>query len=310
MNQAQSFASLIKRSSSPLAPVQAALPPAWDALAGRGLSAAGEVRAVLFDVYGMLFVSSVGDVSVREVVSGGAVSGPFPADRKISDRPPHPLVKDPAAPLPCMTAFFQNAVIERHARSKKRGAAFTEIRVEEIWDGYTGPLPEGWPRGGKELALHYELAVNPVYPMPDALETIIALREKNCILGIISNAQFFSPLLFEAFFGAAPAALGFDPGLLVWSFEEEEAKPSPRLFEKAAARLAELGVSRGETLFTGNDMRSDIVPAAQAGFIPVLFAGDKRSLRLRDLLPEPGRPAAVIRTLAELRGLQIPRRIR
>jgi putative hydrolase of the HAD superfamily len=274
------------------------------------LSAAGEIRAVLFDVYGTLFVSSAGDVSVREAVSGGAVSGPFPADKEISHRPPHPQAEALAAPLPGMTAFFQNAAAECHARSKEHGAAFPEIRVEEIWDGYTGPLPPGWPRGGKELALRYELAVNPVYPMPDALETIKALREKNCILGIISNAQFFSPLLFEAFFGAPPLDLGFDPRLLVWSFEEREAKPSPRLFEKAAARLSRLGVSREEALFIGNDMRSDIVPAAQAGFTPVLFAGDKRSLRLRDLLPKPGRPAAVIRTLTELRSLQIPRRIR
>jgi putative hydrolase of the HAD superfamily len=203
-----------------------------------------------------------------------------------------------------MTAYFKNAVLGLHARSKTKGAAFPEVRVEEIWAGYDGPVPEGWPREKRKLALYYELTVNPVYPMPDALETITVLREQGCVLGIISNAQFFSPLLFNAFFGKPPAALGFDPRLLLWSFAEGEAKPSPRLFEKAAAVLSASGIRRGQALFVGNDMRSDIVPAAAAGFIAVLFAGDKRSLRTRGLLPKPGVPAAVIGNLRSLGSLQ------
>ena len=303
----------------PLVPVPPGLPPPWKLTA----LPPGPFKAVLFDLYGTLFVSAAGDTASREAalqetalngsVCRGAVSPPDPPDGGLSARPPNPPTAAPAGTFPArtappeleaMTAYFKNAVIRSHAWAKAGGAAFPEVRVEEIWAGYDGPVPKGWPREKRRLALQYELAVNPVYPMPDALETITALRRRGCVLGIISNAQFFSPLLFNAFFGKTPAALGFDPRLLLWSFAEGEAKPSPRLFEKAAAGLAACGIRPGQALFVGNDMRSDVVPAAAAGFTAVLFAGDKRSLRTRGLLPEPGVPAAVIGDLRSLGGLQ------
>jgi putative hydrolase of the HAD superfamily len=37
-----------------------------------------------------------------------------------------------------------------------------------------------------------------------------------------------------------------------------------------------------QVLYVGNDMRNDICPAAATGFHTALFAGDKRSLRLRE----------------------------
>jgi putative hydrolase of the HAD superfamily len=40
-------------------------------------------------------------------------------------------------------------------------------------------------------------------------------------------------------------------------------------------------VSPEEVLYVGNDMRNDIMPATKVGFQGVLFAGDSRSLRLR-----------------------------
>jgi putative hydrolase of the HAD superfamily len=144
--------------------------------------------------------------------------------------------------------------------------------------------------------------------MPGAAETIGKLKDSGVVLGIISNAQFFSPLLFNAFFGKDPAEMGFDPRLLIWSFEEAEAKPSARLFEKALARLKVLGIKADEAVYTGNDIKNDIIPAAAAGFKTVLFAGDRRSLRLRDMDPlrtktisgEQTVPSFVIRDLQSL----------
>ncbi|GHT78050.1 hypothetical protein FACS1894130_03980 [Spirochaetia bacterium] len=53
----------------------------------------------------------------------------------------------------------------------------------------------------------------------------------------------------------------------------------------------------------GNDMLNDTVPAA--GFKTLLFAGDGRSLRLRqdNPLTEDVRPTAVIRRLADIPGI-------
>jgi putative hydrolase of the HAD superfamily len=42
-----------------------------------------------------------------------------------------------------------------------------------------------------------------------------------------------------------------------------------------------MGIAGEQAAFIGNDMRNDIAPAHAAGLQTVLFAGDARSLRLR-----------------------------
>jgi putative hydrolase of the HAD superfamily len=121
-------------------------------------------------------------------------------------------------------------------------------------------------------------------------------------LGIVSNAQFFTPLLFNAFLGQSHEALGFLPSLCVYSFLEGIAKPSPLLFRKAAGALAAVGIRAQETLYMGNDMLNDILTAKQAGFRTALFAGDGRSLRLREEDPRCAglKPDYLIKSLSQL----------
>ena len=99
--------------------------------------------------------------------------------------------------------------------------------------------------------------------------------------GIISNAQFYTPFLFKWFLNSEIKELGFDPGLLFYSYQYEVAKPSPALFNMAAEKLYSKGIQPGSVLFVGNDMLNDIYPAHAIGFQTALFAGDRRSLRLR-----------------------------
>ena len=99
--------------------------------------------------------------------------------------------------------------------------------------------------------------------------------------GIISNAQFYTPLLLEKFLNASLKKAGFADDLLIFSYQTEYAKPSEHLFHLAKRRLEKRGIATGETLYLGNDMLNDILPAQKIGFKTALFAGDKRSLRLR-----------------------------
>jgi putative hydrolase of the HAD superfamily len=100
-------------------------------------------------------------------------------------------------------------------------------------------------------------------------------------MGIISNAQFYTPYLFKWFLDFAPEDLGFDPELVFYSYEFERAKPSAALFAMAAQKLRDKGLAPSSVLYLGNDMLNDIFPAKNSGFQTALFAGDKRSLRLR-----------------------------
>lgn len=57
-----------------------------------------------------------------------------------------------------------------------------------------------------------------------------------------------------------------------------------------------------QTLYVGNDMLNDILPAAQVGFRTALFAADKRSLRLRKDDPRVSQtvPDIVVTNLEEV----------
>jgi putative hydrolase of the HAD superfamily len=223
------------------------------------------IRVVLFDIYGTLFSSAAGEIT--------------------SEIPPNPNNAGPDNEA----AFFRQAVLERHLAGYAT-TPYPEVRVEEIWASYP-ELPEGM--SGAEFALRYELAHNPVTPMPGALPCIRALGQGGLALGIVSNAQFFTPLLFKAFFGAGPEDLGFAPDLIAYSYEHGRAKPDPELFQVVLKHVQARGYRIDECLYVGNDMLNDVYGAKNVGMKGALFAGDRQSLRLRednplcrDLMPD------------------------
>ncbi|MDD5476422.1 MAG: hypothetical protein PHU03_07930, partial [Syntrophales bacterium] len=108
------------------------------------------------------------------------------------------------------------------------------------------------------------------------------LKGSSVIMGIISNAQFYTPLLFSAHLGAGLEDLGFRKDLIFFSYELGYCKPSSTAFKKAARTLMNEGIEPGQALYLGNDILKDIIPAGEAGLQTVLFAGDARSLNLRE----------------------------
>jgi putative hydrolase of the HAD superfamily len=153
------------------------------------------------------------------------------------------------------------------------------VVIEDVWGEVLGL---GSPKRAREFALEYELLFNPVWPMPHLEELLKSLRSLIDVMGIVSNAQFFTPLLFKAFTGSSPGANGFHEELALYSYIYEHAKPSPFLFERARAILENWGIAAENALYVGNDMLNDIFAAGRCGFQTALFAGDKRSLRLRE----------------------------
>jgi putative hydrolase of the HAD superfamily len=284
MSAGERLVELIRRYSPPASP----LPVRERLLAATKPSEAG-IRAYLFDVYGTLFTSASGDIGIL-----ASQAQERPEDERIRE-----LLAPfgPGAALPDLVRRFTAAATAEHERLRGK-TAWPEIDVRQIWAAILR-VPE---EKAAEFSLRFELAVNPVYPMPGLADTIHKLRTAGFPLGLVSNAQFFTPRLFTAFLGGPPGTLGFSPGLCVYSFLEGEAKPSPRLFRKAAAGLAVLGIRPEEAVYAGNDMRNDIWAAKQADFRAALFAGDGRSLRLRG--DDPGcaglKPDYLLKSLADL----------
>ena len=276
---------LIRRLAQPLAPQPVALAagtaPRLGPLAG--------IRGVLFDIYGTLLISTAGDLgSAGSAAAKQAAMGAALVDAGVTDQA---TARAPAALVHALEAAIRAA----HEGAAGRGVRYPEVDLRIIWRRL---LPAAGATAADRAAVSYECRSNPVWPMPGAAEVVAALQARGPV-GIVSNAQFFTPLVLAALL----PQVSFDPRLAVWSFAEAEAKPSARLFELAAARMARNhGLRPEELLMVGNDVRNDIRGARQAGLRGALFAGDARSLRLRR--DDPGwaalHPELVLTELTQL----------
>jgi putative hydrolase of the HAD superfamily len=231
-------------------------------------------KAVIFDIYGTLLISAAGDVGpdsaedneqafIQALADGGCDSA---------------VVKGSGIRI------LQDEITKVHQKKKAQGVEFPEIDILQIWQKVLLRLGLAVKDGAtvELVALSYECRTNPVWSMPGLTDTLAGLQSRGIRLGILSNAQFYTPLLFEILCDRTLDALGFDPVLSLFSYREGEGKPAPNLFSKLAARLDKYDIPASEVLYVGNDMLKDIWPAAEVGWKTALFAGDKRSLRFRE----------------------------
>jgi len=258
------------------------------------------IKAVIFDIYGTLVVSGTGDISLAEK-----------QDRES-------LLRDTLTELGVsleiregfsVSEYFHGLIKREHQRLREVGADYPEVEIREIWQQLIEEgNKSGWlsgavtPRQIELAAVRFECRVNPVWPMPGMKSALDKLRATSFTLGIVSNAQFYTPIMLEAFTGQSLESLGFDPTLCVWSYLGLRGKPSAELFPELLLTLKERGLSSDECLFVGNDMLNDIWTAKQAGLKTCLFAGDRRSLRLRetDVRCSDLKPDAIMTELAQL----------
>jgi len=264
----------------PLKPIPTSLAPSGDLI--------HDIRCVLFDIYGTLFISASGDISLAKQNS--------PQMEKIKLLlAAYEIQKSPRALLD----ELHGAIKARHLELHDKGIDFPEVKIDRIWQQVLQAVDQGSIR---QFAAEFELITNPVYPMPNLADLLSTCRQQGLLMGIISNAQFYTPYLFNWFLDSDPEGLGFSPDLIFYSYIFEMAKPSVALFKMAAEKLKEKEIQPSSVLYIGNDMLNDIYPAQHTGFQTALFAGDERSLRLRtedphcrDLTPD-----IVVTDLAQL----------
>jgi len=227
-----------------------------------------KIKCILFDIYGTLFISGSGDISI--------------AEKKALDA--HHLEQlllkyDIKRKTSAIWNDLFSAIKEKHAELREKGIDFPEVEIDRIW---TNVLENNDLDFIRRFAVEFEMLVNPVYPMPHVRELLFACKDSKLLTGIISNAQFYTPYLFKWLMGSDMSQLGFHPELTFFSYEFGHAKPSTFLFQLAVERLNNMNIRKDSVLYIGNDMLKDIYPAKMTGFKTALFAGDSRSLRLRE----------------------------
>ena len=225
------------------------------------------IQCLIFDIYGTLFISGSGDIGIAGMT--------FQQTEKLKKL----LVKfnTSKSPKKVLAELF-SVIEETHKLLGQKGIDHPEVVIENIWMRVLGIKDAA---AAREFAVEFEWIVNPVYPMPHLSEMLSRCREMNVLMGIISNAQFYTRDLFELFLDSSPKGLGFDPDLTFYSYACGYAKPSMFMYKTAAERLQRKNIPAHSTLYIGNDMLNDIYPAKMTGFATALFAGDARSLRLR-----------------------------
>jgi len=226
------------------------------------------IRCILFDVYGTLFISGSGDISLARQKTRHI--------QKLKDLLSRYQIKK--RPQIVLDDFFTAIELE-HKRLRKTGVEFPEVEIDRIW-AHILEIEE--LDAVRAFAVEFEMMVNPVYPMPNLERMLSGLKKLKVLMGIISNAQFFTPYLFNWFLNSSPEDLGFKSDLIFYSYKSGHAKPSPFMFDAAAKNLRNMDILAHSVLYIGNDMLNDIYPAKTVGFKTALFAGDARSLRLRE----------------------------
>jgi putative hydrolase of the HAD superfamily len=241
----------------------------------------GGIRFMMFDFYGTLFMSGVGDIGIDEdsrnieAFSEALKACGLESDRKTTEAG--------------FTHYDQ--IVEKHQnRLISDGYEIPEPVIQDVWldvlnslrdEGYISTKPGN--NLARQFSVEFEIRMNPVWPMPTLDQTLASIAASGFQLGIISNSQFYTPIAFEALAGRTLDQMGFNESLLHWSYAENLKKPSLEFYKEFIHKLkVQFPDSEpGDVLYTGNDMLKDIYPAASLGMKTALFAGDQRSLKWR-----------------------------
>lgn len=288
MNDPETWSGAVLQHRHVMAPVATDVVPQLDRLS--------DVQAVIFDVYGTLVISGSGDVGSADATDRGShmiealeavgiheFEGPIPSiemlhaeisrlnDARRNDHCPKPEID----------------IVQAWRLVLERCGIDTQSRMEQT----------------VRLAAEYEARANPTWPMPGSAELLSEIVAAGIPMGIVSNAQIFTPSLVKDLLSEnSLEAGGFDLNLCIFSNRFRQAKPGPRLFDALRDGLAMRGIAPHHAVYVGNDMLNDVWAASQAGLATAWFAGDLRSCRPRQDDPRCRslRPDVVLTNLVQL----------
>jgi len=250
-----------------------------------------QTKCVLFDIYGTLLISSSGDIGGDTIPEDNYQALQTLLNTNNCHIPPEKLLYQ-----------LKQSIETSHEHSRNKGIDYPEVDMTSIWQRL---LPHLSKKQIMQFAFEFEWIMNPVFPMPNLLETLSFIKKFSIDMGIISNAQFYTPIIMSYFLKNALSSFGFISDLTFFSYELGWGKPSMKLFEAATDQLKSKHIMPHSVLYVGNDMLKDIYPAQKAGFMTALFAGDKRSLRLRteNELCQSIKPDGIITDLIQIKLL-------
>jgi putative hydrolase of the HAD superfamily len=250
------------------------------------------IKAFVFDVYGTLLISASGDIDESVLSTDNLMQAFSASDIKFAENG-----ETSGELLKQILYEFRQSIKEFHEQKRTEDRPYPEIDISMIWENIIkshqnlNQLIIEDPLCIRCFVFVFEVLSNRIYPMPGMKDLLNRLASLNYPLGIISNAQFYTPVIMNYFLHDSVSeneeVAPFDPDLTVFSYKYMRSKPDLFLFQLLKDQCQKkYGLFADEILFIGNDMFRDIYPAFLAGFKTALFAGDTKSLRLRQDKPE------------------------
>jgi putative hydrolase of the HAD superfamily len=231
---------------------------------------------VTFDFWNTLVSGDLGDLRPLRLAAWAAV-----LDDAGLDLVPDRLEED----FDRFTAGFQGSVADDRY-----------FQAERVAEEILAKLEERLPRAvWTSLLQAFQTAAQDIDVVlaPDALEVVLAVRERGVRVGIVSNTLVTPGHVLRRWLERNALLEHFDH----WSFSDEvgAAKPDGAIVRHA---LAGLGARPDRTIHVGDSRRLDVRGALGAGITPVRYTGF-----LDDTTPEEPEAPVVVSSLAEVPAL-------
>lgn len=210
------------------------------------------LRAVIFDVYGTLLeiaappsdADARWDLLWREMLGGSA-----------------------RVTLQGFARRCDTIIAREHAVSRSKGVTHPEVRWPAVATEAVPELKRLSPEAIDEFLFRQAQLWHSVSLMPGAADALRELKQREIILGLVSNAQPYTLReLDEALASEGLTRAMFTRAVSFFSFEHGFGKPDPQVFRWLASRLRALGPVPAESLVVGDRMDNDIAPARLEGF--------------------------------------------
>jgi len=258
------------------------LEPYWGDLHG--------IRAVLWDVYGTLCGAAVGDLEQSLVQEGRLQSAARAtiAEFELGEALAR-LYPDTPGDLALRDRYLE-LIGQSHKHSEAAGVEYPEVVIENIWltilrdccgKGYQPFHDEPIMNTAYRIAYFFDAQFQQMFLYQGINKCLRGLKNAGIIQGIISNAQFYTPIHLRRLLRLAEQNRNleldefFSEGLMFFSYELGYSKPNTAAFQQARDKLGLEGIAQHEICYIGNDMLKDIRPALSVGMRAVLFAGDQ-----------------------------------
>lgn len=274
-----------------------------------------DVRAVLWDVYGVLLRITDGRLVVYHPQK---LRMEVALEKTIKEfKMWYSMVRKPGAPWEYMLQQYKDLYDSYSMAPTPTKGDVPHVASERIWQRLIERLMQkdySWDEAtlgtlqelSQKVAYFFQCMLQGVEAAADVLPVLVKLQRAGFVQGLLSDSQFFTPLQLLRQFrqrGTLPSLDAiWQPQLTVLSHQVGLGKPSPTLFKTAVERLKESGFAPREAAYVSCRVRGDLAVARQFGLRTILFAGDKSSLQATpsDVRDPQSRPDRLITDFVQL----------